>query len=383
MAKIILILTSSIAAPKGLALYQKLKVLHDVKLVLTPDVKYFLPESPPDAFSELFTQQYYDKNSKSLHIDLASQADLLVCYSASHNFIAKITTGITDNLASLVYSASDCYKMLFPAMNNVMYQSAANQRNLKQLIADGVGVFPPKVGLLACKTVGIGRAWEWEDVDQTISKYLTYLDKLKGKKVLLNFGRTKTYLDDIRYLTNNSSGLMGDALHQILTWSRCGLTTVVGDTDFPLYYDHIKVNTNQEMLGEMENYFAQQDIVICCAALNDYQIKEPFKGKIAKRQNPSLKLTLDKNIDVLAQLGLKKTHQFLVGFSAQNDFDLNYARQKLIDKNLDLLIINQTSSMQQSDNEIIFLTKTEVEKINKASKLTIAGQIIQKIISQC
>ncbi|AGM26209.1 pantothenate metabolism flavoprotein [Spiroplasma syrphidicola EA-1] len=383
MAKIVLILTSSIAAPKGLALYQQLKVIHDVKLVLTPDVKYFLPSIPSDAFSELFTEKYYDKNSKSVHIDLAAQADLLVCYPASHDFIAKITAGITDNLASLVYSASDCYKMVFPAMNNIMYQSPANQRNLKQLIADGVGVFPPKEGLLACKTIGIGRAWESEDVYQTIIKYLTYQNNLKAKKVLLNFGRTKTYLDDIRYLTNNSSGLMGDALHQVLTWSRCALTTIVGDTDFPVYYDHLKVNTNQEMLAQMVKNFDQKDIVICCAALNDYQIKEPFKGKIAKRQNPSLKLTLDSNIDVLAHLGAKKTHQFLVGFSAQNDFDLDYARQKLIDKNLDLLIINQTKSMQQNDNEIIFLTKTEVEKISKASKLIIAGQIVQKIISQC
>lgn len=89
---------------------------------------------------------------------------------------------------------------------------------------------------------------------------------------MLNFGRTKTYLDDIRYLTNNSSGKMGNALNTVLTWTNCSLTTIVGDCDFPIYYEHFKANTNDEMLTTMLKTYKEQDIIISCAALNDYQI---------------------------------------------------------------------------------------------------------------
>ncbi|WP_235511342.1 phosphopantothenoylcysteine decarboxylase [Spiroplasma kunkelii] len=157
---------------------------------------------------------------------------------------------------------------------------------------------------------------------------------------MLNFGRTKTYLDDIRYLTNNSIGKMGNASHTVLTWTNCSLTTIVDDCDFPIYYEHVKANTNNEMLTAMLKTYKEQDINIACAALNDYQVAVPIKGKISKRKNPQLAVSLLPNVDVLSELCKLKQHQILVGFSAQNNFDLDYARKKLIDKNLNLIIIN-------------------------------------------
>nr|WP_245938586.1 phosphopantothenoylcysteine decarboxylase [Spiroplasma phoeniceum] len=200
---------------------------------------------------------------------------------------------------------------------------------------------------------------------------------------MLNFGRTKTYLDDIRYLTNNSSGKMGNALHTVLTWTNCSLTTIVGDCYFPIYYEHVKANTNNEMLTAMLKTYKEQDIIIACAALNDYQVAFPIKGKIkgkiSKQKNPQLAVSLLPNVDVLFKLFKLKQHQILVGFSAQNNFDLYYARQKLIDKNLDLIIINQINVMGTDQNEIILLTKKGHQQIRSQNKIIIAKEILAAI----
>ncbi|MFJ1522340.1 bifunctional phosphopantothenoylcysteine decarboxylase/phosphopantothenate--cysteine ligase CoaBC [Spiroplasma sp. ald] len=379
MAKIILVITGSIAAHKGLHLYEALKKEHDVELLLTQDALKFLKDWPTTAKNEIFMKQYYDKKDLSEHITVAEQVDLFVVYPATQNFIAQIAHGFTNTLASLVYSATQSYKMIFPAMNSKMYLSPANLRNLAQLIVDGNQIYEPRSGMLACNMVGIGRAWEWEDVLKEIKQFLVWKNLWKDKKVMLNFGRTKTYLDDIRYLTNNSSGKMGNALHTVLTWTNCSLTTIVGDCDFPIYYEHVKANTNNEMLIAMLKTYKEQDIIIACAALNDYQVAVPIKGKISKRKNPQLAVSLLPNVDVLSELGKLKQHQILVGFSAQNNFDLDYARQKLIDKNLDLIIINQINVMGTDQNEIILLTKKGHQQIPSQNKIIIAKEILAAI----
>ncbi len=332
MAKIILVITGSVAAYKGLALYETLRKYHHVELILTQRALKFLKVVPPMVKTDIFTQHYYDKKDPSEHITIAAETDLFIAYPATQNFIAQITHCFTDSLGSLVYSVVQSHKMVFPAMNSGMYFSAANLRNLIQLTNDGVQVYEPRSGMLACNTTGIGRAWEWEDVLTEINHFLHWKELWQDKKVMLNFGRTKTFLDDIRYLTNNSSGKMGDALHTVLTWTKCALTTVVGDCDVPIYYDHQKVNTNQEMLTTMLEQYSQQDVVIACAALNDYQVSKPIIGKISEREHPQLDVTLTSNIDVLSELGKLKQHQILVGFSVQNDFVLAYGQQKLVEK---------------------------------------------------
>ncbi|QIA67432.1 bifunctional phosphopantothenoylcysteine decarboxylase/phosphopantothenate--cysteine ligase CoaBC [Spiroplasma citri] len=379
MAKIILVITGSIAAYKGLHLYEALKKEYDVELLLTQDALKFLKDQPATAKTEIFMKQYYDKKDLSEHITIAEQADLFVVYPATQNFIAQIAHGFTNILASLVYSVTQSYKLIFPAMNSKMYLSPANLRNLAQLIADGNQVYEPRSGMLACNMVGIGRAWEWEDVLMEIKQFLDWKNLWKDKKVMLNFGRTKTYLDDIRYVTNNSSGKMGDALHTVLRWTNCSLTTIVGDCDFPIYYEHVKATTNEEMLAAMLKAYKEQDIIIACAALNDYQVAVPMKGKISKRKNPQLAVSLLANIDVLSELGKLKQQQILVGFSAQNDFDLDYAQQKLIEKNLDLIIINQINAMGADQNEIILLTKKGHQQIPSQNKIIIAKEILAAI----
>ncbi|WP_342256626.1 phosphopantothenoylcysteine decarboxylase [Spiroplasma endosymbiont of Poecilobothrus nobilitatus] len=168
-------------------------------------------------------------------------------------------------------------------------------------------------------------------------------------------------------------------MHTVLTWTNCSLTTIVGDCDFPIYYEHVKANTNDEMLTAMLKTYKEQDIFIACAALNDYQVAVHIKGKISKRKNPQLAVSLLPNVDVLSELGKLKQQQILVGFSAQNNFDLDYAHQKLIDKNLDLIIINQINVMGADQNKIILLTKKGHQQIPGQNKIIIAKEILAAI----
>ncbi|WP_241568799.1 flavoprotein [Spiroplasma endosymbiont of Megaselia nigra] len=140
-------------------MYEALKKEHDVELLLTQDALKFLKDWPTTAKTEIFMKQYYDKKDLSKHITIAEQADLFVVYPATQNFIAQIAHGFTNTLASLLYSATQSYKMIFPAMNSKIYLSPANLRNLAQLIADGNQIYEPRSGMLACNMVGIGRAW--------------------------------------------------------------------------------------------------------------------------------------------------------------------------------------------------------------------------------
>ncbi|UNF61909.1 MULTISPECIES: flavoprotein [Spiroplasma] len=145
MAKIILVITGSVAAYKGLVLYETLKQDHYVELILTESALKFLKTIPAVAKTEIFKQQYYDKTDSSEHITIAAETDLFIVYPATQNFIAQITHGFTDSLGSLVYSVVQSHKMVFPAMNSGMYLSPANLRNLAQLERDGVQVYEPTV----------------------------------------------------------------------------------------------------------------------------------------------------------------------------------------------------------------------------------------------
>lgn len=380
MKKIILVITGSIAAYKGINLYKELKKKYIVELILTKDSLNFFKKKPITAKTKIFIKKYYNKKDLSEHIIISNQTDLFIVYPATQNFIAQIANGFTNNLASLLFSVTKSYKMIFPTMNSNMYLSNANLRNLNKLKSDGNQIYEPRIGALACNMVGIGRAWEWEDVIIEINNFLDLKKILKNKKVMLNFGRTRSYLDNVRYLTNSSSGKMGNALYYVLKWTDCLLTTIIGDCDFPIYYKHIKVTTNKEMLFAMLKTYKQQDIVISCAALNDYKFSFSFKGKINKQKNIKPILSLFYNIDVLNELGKLKNKQILIGFSAQNNFNLNYAKKKLINKNLDLIIINKINNIGSDKNEIIILSKNgSFKKIKKQNKIIIAKEILIEI----
>lgn len=172
----VLAISGTIAAPKGIQLYNLLRVNMKVILLLSPTAKFFLPSVPKLSSDVIFDQDFYTKNDVIKHTTIAQQAKLFIAYPASANLIAHLSHGWADNLVTLVYLAANCPKIVQPAMNSVIFQSRSVQRNLAVLQADGVTVLNPAFGSLACGVAGIGRAWE----PTAMYQYVCQLLKLKS-----------------------------------------------------------------------------------------------------------------------------------------------------------------------------------------------------------
>ncbi|WP_146637801.1 phosphopantothenoylcysteine decarboxylase [Spiroplasma clarkii] len=189
---------------------------------------------------------------------------------------------------------------------------------------------------MASGHIGIGRAWEPNEVVEIVDQHFLKFKKFSELKLLLNLGKTRSWIDAVRYITNASTGKMGLAIRDQASFHFQKVTTVFGDNDFNLVANenNFYAQTNEAMLIEMKKHFEKADVVICSAALYDFEVTEKENKKIEKRSitNADLQLNLKAAVDVLYELGKIKTHQFLVGFSLANDFDLDKAWTKIKEK---------------------------------------------------
>lgn len=387
MKKIILIITGSIAAPKALDLYNLLSKKYEVTILVTPSAKKFVKfPKGLKIHDDLLAQDFYQKGDHINHIDFAYQTDLIVVYPATLTFISKAALGICDNLPLATFFASTAKKIIFPAMNNNMYHNLALQRNLTLLAQDtNIQVTEPDRGLLATRITGDGRLKEPAVAMQMVEACEQASSELSDKTVLINYGATRAYLDDLRYLTNDSSGKMGQAVVQACLTKGAKVVAVVGDVSVPLISHPnltiIRANTNETMLQAMQQHFKQVDIAICVAALSDYQVAERWQGKIKKTENQTLQVKLVGNVDVLASLGKEKTKQLLIGFSAQDSTDATIAKTKMVQKNCDGMIMNHLSVMNQDQTAVEFYFKNESYQF-KGSKIEVAKEIVQVVAKQ-
>lgn len=331
----------------------------------------------------MFEQKFYSKEDLIVHTDLALKTNLIVVYPATMSFISKANLAIADSLALSVFLASNSEKILFPAMNHNMYHNQSFQKNLLELSnLENVTIIAPDSGILACKMIGDGRVKSPETALAIIKDFFKKNIDLSNKKILINAGRTRTYIDPIRYITSNSSGKMGQALVNVFLKTNAKVTLVVGDCDFEFKSQNnltiIKANTNQKMLLAMNENFNDADIVLCTAALNDYQISEYIPKKIVKAENESLSLSLITNIDVLAYLGKEKKQQILIGFAAQDNDDKKFGIEKMKNKNCDGICINNINVMTSDETEITFYFKDNSYHL-VGSKVEVAKQIVDII----
>jgi len=382
---ITLIITGSIAAPKALLLAKKLKKTSLVTIICTKSAWYFLENKDFPYYSKMFEKDLYRKDDMINHTNLALKTDLIVVYPATMSFISKAALAIADSLALATFLASPAPKILFPAMNHYMYHNEGFQKQKKALaLQQNITIIDPDPGMLACKMLGDGRVKEPDIALAIISNLLTPSPNLTNKKVLINYGRTRSYLDPIRFITNNSSGKMGQTLVNAFLKANAQVIAVVGDLDFETIIQPnltiIKANTNEKMLKAMNDHFNDAEIVLCVGALNDYQLSTVCQTKIAKNNNPTLNLTLIGNIDILSSLGKKKTHQILIGFTVQDKKDLNLGSKKMQQKNCDSICINDIKVMGDNATEIQFYFKTKMYHLN-GSKTQVSTQIVT-IIAQ-
>lgn len=374
MKKIILMVTKSAIASHGLELYVMLKQKYFVELLIEKNAVDIIPQ---EAHYQLFDFAKYNKDHLSKHIDISEDANLLIIYGANQNFVAKIANGFSDDLLSVTYSATNSHKIIIPEQSELQW-NVILRRNYKILQDDDVEIINHNSENNNYQSYHKALLTK---IDNHFSIEDKFRQKLVNKNVLINLGRTRTYIDDVRYITNNSSGKMGKALIDVFKKTKANLQIISGDVDIDLNVKTTKVLTNQVMLTEMQRHFASQDIVICVGALNDFKIAKQYQGKINKKSIDKLTIELVDDIDVLHELGKMKTKQMLIGFSAQDNFDEKTAQQKLRSKNLDLIVLNRASAFESDNNEVKLIDGKQIIALQESSKFNIAMQIVDYIVA--
>ncbi|MCY9510163.1 bifunctional phosphopantothenoylcysteine decarboxylase/phosphopantothenate--cysteine ligase CoaBC [Paenibacillus larvae] len=345
---IILGVCGGIAAYKAAALCSKLaQAGADVYVIMTESATKFIA---PLTFQTLSRNPVmidtFDEKDTSVvsHIDLADKADLMLIAPATANMIAKMAIGLGDDMLSTTMLAATATVMVAPAMNVHMYEHPAVQENMSTLSKRGVIFVEPGSGQLACGYVGKGRLAEPEDIVAEVRRFFAEKTLLQGKRVLVTAGGTVERIDPVRYITNDSSGKMGYAVAEAARRLGAEVTLVTGPTalEASAGVQVVPVLSAEDMLKEVQNRYKDLDIVIKAAAVADYRPLVQSKSKM-KKADKTLTLELVKNPDILETLGKNKTHQFLVGFAAETDSLDEYAMDKLVRKNCDLLVGNDVS----------------------------------------
>lgn len=278
---------------------------------------------------------------KPAHIDLADQADLLVIAPATANVIGKMANGIADDVLSTVAISVHCPVLIAPAMEDHMYQNPFVQANMTRLRDHDVEIVEPVIGDLASGRQGIGRLNTVEVILERITRRLSRKVDLIDKKVVVTAGPTREFLDPVRFISNRSSGKMGYAVAEAAYRRGAEVILISGPTAVPpsTGIDCRYVETAMEMHEAVLAVFDQADIVIMTAAVADYRPETVSSHKIKKKAD-QFTFPLVKNPDIALELGRRKSRQILVGFAAETDDNLSHARQKLADKNLDLIVAN-------------------------------------------
>ncbi|PLV55535.1 bifunctional phosphopantothenoylcysteine decarboxylase/phosphopantothenate--cysteine ligase CoaBC [Thermotoga sp. SG1] len=384
--KILVGVSSGIAIYKAVDLVSKLrKENHELCVVMTPDAARMIS---PVVFSSVGNCPVYIdhmevKNGWIPHTELSREADVFVVAPATANTISKIANGIADNLLTLVAMGfNKKAKILVPTMNHRMYMNPVLQENLEKLKKLGWFVVEPEEGHLACGETGRGRYPENEKIVEAIY-LLTTPKKLLGKRVLITAGPTRERIDDVRFITNASSGKMGYALATVAKRMGATVYLVSGPTHLkPPYFvdEFVSVESSEEMFNEVMKRYDDVDIVIMNAAVGDYKPKETFSGKLKKTEK-ELTLHLERTRDILEELGKRKKHQFLVGFAAEvEDFEKN-SLEKLKRKNLDLIVLNDARKAFSSERVEVFIYNREglIKRIDEDEKTRVAGGILDVV----
>ncbi|MBU0278289.1 MULTISPECIES: bifunctional phosphopantothenoylcysteine decarboxylase/phosphopantothenate--cysteine ligase CoaBC [unclassified Gemella] len=383
------IVSGGIAAYKSLDLVSKLtKSGHNVKIVMTENAAKFVTELSFQTISKnfVYTDTFIEKNEKEIqHIDLNKWADKIIIAPATANIIAKIASGIADDLAStLILAVNDFSKIyIAPAMNTNMYNNPITQGNIFKLQQLGFNFIEPASGILACGDEGKGKL---SDTDTIINSVLVE-KKFSNKTILVTAGATKEYIDPVRFISNPSSGKMGIAIAEEFAnqGAKVYLITATDYSPINSNIEVISIVTAYDMFEEIKKYYEECDIVVKAAAVSDYTPVIKYDRKV-KKQLGNIEIELERTDDILYYLGQnKKDNQILVGFAAETDNVIDYAKEKIKKKNLDFIVANDVSKKDigfaSDNNEVAIIDKYDnIYKINKTSKTNIAKSLISKLI---
>ena len=386
--KIVLGVTGGIAVYKAVDLVRRLRKQGCVvRVVMTEHAQQFVT---PLTFKEISgnavaTSMWSGNQEFNVeHIALASWADAFVVAPATANILAKMACGLADDLLSTTLLAAQAPIIVCPAMNTGMYLNAATQENITRLQSRGVTVMPPATGHLACGTSGPGRLPEPQQIVEFLNAFFAVREgDLRGLKVLVTAAGTREPIDPVRYVGNRSSGKMGYAVAQMAAERGADVLLVSGPSALavPANVRCVQVETTNEMLEACLAAYADVDIVIKAAAVADYRPRDVAEQKIKKKTDDALTVVMDKNPDILKTLGAQKTHQVLVGFAAETQNLLANAREKVVKKNLDMIVANDVTAAGagfNADTNIVKLlfANGEVRELEQMPKVEVANLIL-------
>lgn len=340
-------ITGGIAAYKSLSLIRLLKSSGaDVKVVATPHALEFVTVQTLQTLSQnkVYVEMYSALEQVEVeHVALAEWADLLVVAPATANIIGKFAHGIADDALSTLYLACTCAVLIAPAMNHNMLHHPAVQENLRILAQRGHHIMGSGSGFLACGTHGDGRLPEPEEIFSMVGNLLDCEKNLQGVKALVTAGPTYEPIDPVRFIGNYSSGLMGFQLAETLANQGADVTLVTGPTHLQTSCKNIHridVRTAAEMLAACQTAAPLCQLIIMSAAVADYTPEQVASEKI-KKTDAQLVLPLKKTTDILSYLGKQKSdNQCIVGFALETEHELDNAKQKLKNKNADIIVLN-------------------------------------------
>ncbi|AJQ27423.1 bifunctional phosphopantothenoylcysteine decarboxylase/phosphopantothenate--cysteine ligase CoaBC [Pelosinus fermentans] len=323
------------------------------------------------------------------HIALASRADLFLLAPATGNMIGKIANGIADDMLTTTVMATTAPVLFVPAMNTNMYLNPIVQKNISSLTELGYHFMIPESGMLACGVEGIGRLPDSKVILEKVHQLIIAQNDFAGKKVLVTAGGTKEAIDPVRYIGNRSSGKMGYALASAAAARGATVTLISGPTNLKVACG-IKVEyveAASDMRTAVLAHYNESDIVIKAAAVADYRPQSTAEHKI-KKTGDTLQLVLERNPDILLELGQLKKKQMLIGFAAETQQLVLHAQEKLAKKNLDMIIANDVSVPGvgfNADHNIakVLYRDGRIEELSKMSKEHMANIILDKILAEC
>ncbi|HEU0234103.1 MAG TPA: bifunctional phosphopantothenoylcysteine decarboxylase/phosphopantothenate--cysteine ligase CoaBC [Gallionella sp.] len=381
--RIILGITGGIAAYKAAELLRLLmKRGVEVQVAMTGAACHFITPTTLQGLSgkPVLTTQWDNAGNGMAHINLSRAADAIVIAPATADFIAKLAHGLADDLLSSLCLARNCPLLIAPAMNREMWQNAATQRNIAQLLADGVQVLGPDCGVQACGEEGMGRMLEAERLAQEIAAFFQP-KRFLGKKILITAGPTYEAIDAVRGITNRSSGKMGYAIAQAALEQGAEVVLVSGPTALakPQGAQGVDVVSAAQMFEAVKQHIGDCDIFIGVAAVADYRVAQPSEQKI-KKSAATLTLELVPNPDILAYVAGLPKPPFCVGFAAESENLAKNAEQKRCVKNLPLLVGNLAQqAIGSDDNELVLFDDSGSHVLPRAGKLTLARLLMQHI----
>lgn len=361
-----------------------------VKVVMTKSSEDFVTSKTLSVLSknEVATDFFDANNNWNNHVALAEWADAIIIAPLTANTLAKFATGMCDNVVTACYLSARCKVFVAPAMDLDMYLHQTTKRNLETLHNNGNFIIPAENGELASGLSGEGRMAEPENIIAFVSHYFENELPLTGKKVLVNAGPTYEAIDPVRFIGNRSSGKMGVALADEFAKAGADVTLVLGPSHQKPKQQSVSViavESAHEMFTACSTAFPTSDIVVLSAAVADYKPKDISTIKIKKKES-DLTLDLVKTTDILETFGKQKKHQVLAGFALETNNVIEYAKEKILKKNLDFIIANSASEsgsgFSVDTNKITIIDKhNKMYNFELKSKQEVAKDIVHFAIN--